>query len=172
MPKGVSAHRNWNQGKAQPGSPRGCRGSLRPSELESRQSTESLHAHTHHESPPIGIGIKAKREPLLGLLAHRVSAHRNWNQGKASGTCTAPSGGVSAHRNWNQGKATLQGYLAGTVSLRPSELESKQKPGLQRSATSPASDLTANQIKRRVRPPSQRTRRGCGVRSQRKPMRP
>ncbi len=84
---GVSAPRNGNQGKAVHLRAFALLESLRPTELESRQSKEIEATVSDAESPPLGIGIKAKPYYYSYIYLRRVSAHRNWNQGKARYRC-------------------------------------------------------------------------------------
>ena len=94
------------------------------------------------ESPPLGIGIKAKRVRTVEIRRAGVSTPRNWNQGKATApspvaaTLESPplgigikakpldlaqmvSRGVSTPRNWNQGKATDPSSISYDLSLHP-----------------------------------------------------
>ncbi len=87
--RGVSAPRNWNQGKAQVNKTLISSLSVRPSELESRQSHAFVLRKNLHECPPLGIGIKAKLIWGLAAVAVGVSAPRNWNQGKACARCSS-----------------------------------------------------------------------------------
>ncbi len=100
----VSAPRNWNQGKAAISIAIDTDLSQRPPELESRQSRERPRPSCSWESAPPGIGIKAK--PWNLVAAHLAR--------------------VSAPRNWNQGKARAEGGRAIRPSQRPPELESRQ----------------------------------------------
>ena len=58
---GVSAPRNWNQGKATENTQSVTSTSIRPPELESRQSSPVRFRLFYGEYPPPGIGIKAKQ---------------------------------------------------------------------------------------------------------------
>ncbi len=133
----VSAPRNWNQGKASKAMTIELIASVRPSELESRQSGQSPAAYAAPECPPLGIGIKAKRKSAANSGTPRVSAPRNWNQGKASA---------------NQSTTAQR-------SVRPSELESRQSGGMEGNGKGMECPPLGIGIKAK-RQPARRPRRG------------
>ncbi len=122
----MSAPRNWSQGKASTCSPSSARPSVRPSELESRQSAMSSASERSIECPPLGIGIKAKPQKETEFLRNRVSAPRNWNQGKAE-PCAHPPPSSSVRPSELESRQSSRMMRATQRrSVRPSELESRQ----------------------------------------------